>query len=138
EEDVESEGGEPEIELGRSLLTMMRDRLKDSDWCSEHIGELRDIAKPATVIDGQHRIKGAELCERGIPFAVCALVDCTWAEQVFQFTVVNYTAVGIPDQFITANAALSLTKSELDSLRPRLVQAGVKVVEYELMRVVNF
>lgn len=80
----------------------------------------------------------ARATERGIPFSVVALVDCPWAEQVFQFTVVNYTAKGIPDQFITANAALSLTKSELDSLKDRLIQANVKIKEYELMRVVNF
>ena len=52
--------------------------------------------------------------------------------------MVNYTAVGIPDQFITANAALSLTAAELQGLQKRLIQAGVKVIEYELMRVVNF
>ena len=80
----------------------------------------------------------ARACERNIPFIVCAIYDCPWPEQVFQFTVVNYTAKGIPDQFITANAALSLTKHELTSLRTRLVQAGVKVVEYELMKIVQF
>jgi len=66
------------------------------------------------------------------------LFDCQWAEQVFQFTVVNYTAKGIPDQFITANAALSLTAAELEALKVRLIQAKVKVIEYDLMRVVNF
>ena len=81
---------------------------------------------------------GAASCERNIPFPVCAIFDCTWPEQVFQFTVVNYTSKGIPDQFITANAALSLTKVELNALQERLVQAGVKVVEHELMKIVNF
>lgn len=78
------------------------------------------------------------MCERGIPFSVIAIFGCTWAEQVFQFTVVNYTAKGIPDQFITANAALSLTAAELQNLEVRLQQAGVKVIEYELMRIINF
>ena len=90
------------------------------------------------LIDGQHRIKGADLAERDIPFTVCAMYDCPWPEQVFQFTVVNYTQKGIPDQFITANAALSLTGKELHDLEDRLVQAQVKVIEYELMRIVNF
>lgn len=127
-----------EIELGRSLLRDLLARLEDKTWCEEHEEDLRDLAKPATIIDGQHRIKGAELCERGIPFSICAIYDCGWSEQVFQFTVVNYTAQGIPDQFITANAALSLTAEELRSLQTRLIQAGVKVIEYELMRVINF
>ena len=39
---------------------------------------------------------------------------------------------------LTANAALSLTKDELGKLQNRLIQAGVKVIEYDLMRVVNF
>jgi hypothetical protein len=136
EDDDDSE--DKEIELGRSVLDQLRERLDDPEWCIANEEALRDMAKPATLIDGQHRVKGAEACERGIPFAVCALVDCEWAEQVYQFTVVNYTAKGIPDQFITANAALSLTREELNGLQNRLVQAGVKVIEYELMKVVQF
>jgi hypothetical protein len=138
--DDEEDAPDDEIELGRSILRQLLERLDDSDWYSEEENAIaiRDLAKPATVIDGQHRVKGAEACERNIPFAVCAIYDCPWPEQVFQFTVVNYTAKGIPDQFITANAALSLTRGELDVLRDRLVQADVKVIEYELMQVVQF
>ena len=127
-----------EIELGRSLIKDFLEKLDDPNWCVENESDLRDLAKPATVIDGQHRLLGARACERNIPFSVIAIFDCEWNEQVFQFTVVNYTAKGIPDQFITANAALSLTSDELDGLEKRLDQAGVKVIEYELMRIVNF
>jgi hypothetical protein len=131
---TEAEG----IELGTSLLRDLEARLDDDVWVSENLDVLRDLAKPSTVIDGQHRLLGAQAAERSIPFSICALVDCPWSEQVFQFTVINYTAKGIPDQFITANAALSLTADELDHLEQRLDQAGVKVTEYELMTVVNF
>lgn len=126
------------IELGTSLLRELEARLEDEAWISENLDVLRDLAKPSTVIDGQHRLLGAQAVERSIPFAICALIDCPWSEQVFQFTVINYTAKGIPDQFITANAALSLTADELSLLEQRLDQAGVKVTEYELMTVVNF
>lgn len=138
EESSEEMPNEEEFELGRSLLQDLLNRLEDPAWIIENEKDLRDLAKPATVIDGQHRLLGAKLCERRIPFSVIAIHDCTWAEQVFQFTVVNYTAKGIPDQFITANAALSLTAGELQLLEGRLQQAGVKVIEYELMRVINF
>ena len=134
----EEGSSEEEIEIGRSLLKSLLENLESDDWIEENKTDLKDFAKPATLIDGQHRAKGAELCERNIPFSVCAIFDCPWPEQVFQFTVVNYTQKGIPDQFITANAALSLTGQELDELQDRLVQANVKVIEYELMRVVNF
>lgn len=129
---------EESLELGRSLLLQLLARLEETDWCTANEKDIRDLARPATVIDGQHRILAADQCERNIPFSVCAIFNCPWPEQVFQFTVVNYTAKGIPDQFITANAALSLTKLELGVLQDRLVQAGVRVTEYELMKVVQF
>ena len=139
EEDDEvggSSGGE--IELGRSLLSDLLKKLNDDVWFSDNREALLDYAKPATLIDGQHRLKGADLTERDIPFTICALYNCAWSEQVFQFTIVNYTQSGIPDQFITANAALSLTGNELRNLNTRLSQAKVKVIEYDLMKVVNF
>lgn len=138
DESQEEGQGVDEIEIGKSMIATLRARLDDPEWCSVNADALLDLAKPATIIDGQHRVKGAELCERNIPFAVCALFECSWPEQVFQFTVVNYTSKGIPDQFITANAALSLTERELKTLERRLVQARVKVIEYEIMKVVQF
>lgn len=137
-EEEEEDDDDDEVELGMSKLQILLEKLNDVEWCKQNFEELCDLAKPATIIDGQHRVKGAELCERNIPFTVCAVNDCPWSEQVFQFTVVNYTAKGIPDQFITANAALSLTKPELGTLQERLVQAGVKVKEHELMQVVQW
>lgn len=129
-----------ELELGQSVVEQLLSLLDDDDWLSsdDNAAAVIDLAKPATIIDGQHRLLGADATERAIPFSVVALADCPWPEQVFQFTVVNYTAKGIPDQFITANAALSLTKPELDSLKTRLIQANVKIKEYDLMRIVNF
>lgn len=137
-EEPEDEEGEPVIELGRSRLDELSRRLADSEWVRGNEDVVRDLAKPATVIDGQHRLLGARACERRIPFSVCAIIDCPWHEQVFQFTVMNYTQEGIPDKFITANAALSLTKGELDRLKARLQQADVKVLEYDLMQIVQF
>jgi hypothetical protein len=138
DEDYENGSGDEEIELGKSLLLDLAKKLEDYAWCEAHQEDLLDLSKPCTVIDGQHRLKGAVGCERRIPFSVIAIFDCPWPEQVFQFTVVNYTSKGIPDQFITANAALSLTFQELEDLKTRLTQAKIKVTEYELMKVVNF
>jgi len=138
EEDEDSSADDDVIELGKSVLGRLLERLNDREWCLSNLDTIRDLAKPATIIDGQHRALAARACERGIPFSFTALIDCPWEEQVFQFTVVNYTSRKIPDQFITANAALSLTRQELSTLQGRLAQAGVKVIEYELMRVVNF
>lgn len=134
----EVDDSDEEVELGRSIVSALLEKLSDREWVEANESDLRSMARPATVIDGQHRLLGAAKCERGIPFQVCAIYDCPWEEQVFQFTIVNYKQKGIPDQFITANAALSLTKAEMEELQDRLVQANVKVVEYELMKTVQF
>jgi hypothetical protein len=138
EEDDAEDNSEHEIDLGTSLLQEVQARLADQDWVTNNAETVRELAKPATVIDGQHRLLGAVACERGIPFCFCALFNCDWPEQIFQFTIINYTQSKIPDQFITANAALSLTQTELGSLKDRLIHSGVKVLEYELMQVVTF
>ena len=126
------------IEVGKSLLKELRSKLCDLDWCKENEVDLREIAKPGFLIDGQHRLEGAASLERNLPFTVNAICECDWAEQVFQFTVINYTQKGIPDKFITANASMSLTKNELENYSGRLEQAGIKVLEYIIMETVNF
>jgi len=74
DEDADDE----EIELGRSLIKSLLDKLNDHGWCEENIEALREMSRPATIIDGQHRIRGASSCERNIPFTVCAIYDCPW------------------------------------------------------------
>jgi len=141
EEPDENDSGQvadKNLEIGKSLINKFSEKLNSPKWCTENAEHLKELAKPATIIDGQHRVLGAKTKELNIPFTVCAILDCKWEEQVFQFTVVNYTAKGIPDQFITNNAAMSLTTDELEKLKHRLTQADVKILEYELMRVVNF
>jgi hypothetical protein len=137
-EDEDADVEQNSFDVPNSVLHRLVEQLANPSWVASNSESLAEIAKPATIIDGQHRVKGAAACERNIPFAVCALLDCSWAEQVFQFTVVNYSAKGIPDQFITANAALSLTEGELSELQVRLDQAKVKVIEYDLMKVVQY
>jgi hypothetical protein len=138
EESETDDATDSEIDLGTSLLQEVQARLSDTTWVNSNEETVRELAKPATVIDGQHRLLGAFACERGIPFCFCALFNCDWPEQIVQVTIINYTQSKIPDQFITANAALSLTQVELRSLKDRLIHSGVKVLEYELMQVVTF
>jgi hypothetical protein len=89
---------------------------------------------PALVIDGQHRLFGAAAVEEDIPFLVCSMVNPEWKEQVFQFTVINDKARGIPKPFITSLAGMSLTSQELSELRTRLSQAGVQLWEVNVMQ----
>ncbi len=48
-----------EIELGKSLLQNLLIKLDDPLWCKDNETHLRDLAKPATIIDGQHRNRNA-------------------------------------------------------------------------------
>lgn len=124
---------EEQLQFGKSELKQMLERLEDMEWVRSVEDDLRDLAKPALIIDGQHRLYGAKKHERGIPFAVCALIDVPWSEEVFQFTVVNHRSTRLSDQFIAGNAAISLTTQELAGLVSRLEQADIPVEEFVLM-----
>ena len=78
------------------------------------IDSLRDMLKPALVIDGQHRLFGAAGVEEDIPLLVCSLIQPSWKEQVFQFIIISDKAAGIPKPCITSLAGMSLTGGELD------------------------
>ena len=135
--DVEDEDGSDEeaVKIGQSMLRQLREKLDDpASLTQDMIEALRDMLKPALVIDGQHRLFGAAGVEEDIPLLVCSLVQPSWKEQVFQFIVVNDKAAGIPKPFIASLAGMSLTAAELDELRDRLTQAGLKLWEVEVMQ----
>ncbi len=137
--DDEGENGDDGIEIGTSMLKKLREQLNEVENIDkDFIDNLREMLKPALVIDGQHRLFGASKVEEPLPMLVCALVEPDWKEQVFQFTVINDKATGIPKPFITSLAGMSLTKVELDELRERLIQAGVQLWEVEVMQLLGY
>jgi hypothetical protein len=139
EEEAESTDSAEEIEIGRSMLTSIREKLANGEGITENFIEtLRDMLKPALIIDGQHRLFGAAAVEENIPVLACALIKPDWKEQVFQFTVINDKAVGIPKPFITSLAGMSLTASELSDMKVRLQQAGVQLWEVEVMQKLGY
>ncbi len=141
EEEDNSETSEDDspVEIGHSMLRQLRNKLDDpTNHTAEMMDVLRDMLKPALVIDGQHRLFGAAGVEENIPLLVCSLVEPSWKEQVFQFIVVNDKASGIPKPFITSLAGMSLTSKELDELRDRLTQAGLRLWEVEVMQKLGY
>ena len=96
-------------------------------------GFIRDLGKPALVIDGQHRLLGAEDVVGDIPFSFVALTNASWAEMVFQFCVINHCAVPVNPDVINTNAALSLTNQELMELGERLIVAGFQDAHLDIM-----
>jgi hypothetical protein len=135
-ETIGQEGDEEaeKVEIGTSMLKDLRAKLDDPEQAMQLIDTLRDMLKPALIIDGQHRTFGAAKLEEGIPLLVCSLVKPDWKEQVFQFTVINDKAQGIPKPFITSLAGMSLTSTELGELQSRLSQAGVQLWEVDVMQ----
>lgn len=135
EQELADDEEETSVELGQSMLRELRECLDNEESVSDEIVDtLKEMLLPALVIDGQHRLFGAAKVEEDIPLLVCSLVNPDWKEQVFQFTVINDKARGIPKPFITSLAGMSLTGQELDDLQTRLAQAGVQLWEVEVMQ----
>lgn len=140
EEDDDS-GSEAPVHLGTVTLARLAEMLRDEKkWLIPAFRKaIQDFVKPATVIDGQHRLAAAaRIGVSGLPFMVCALFGSSWSEQVFQFTVVNLKPKRIPPALITSIAALSLTRGEQRGLKRRLSDAGVKMREVEIMSLVAY
>jgi hypothetical protein len=125
------------LDIRDSSLRRLAKRLAHPTWVRARESDIRDLAKPATIIDGQHRVLGSSRLGGGIPFNVVALMDAAWAEQVFQFTILNYTARPLPGQFIAGNAAITLTTNEMASLRDRLKTAGLKVKDVDIFSAIG-
>lgn len=93
DEDAEAGEGDDEIvHLGSETLAEMQRLLADKkNWENKNFRTaIEDYVKPAFLIDGQHRAAAAaRIGPNGLPFMICGLFDAHWAEQVFQFTIVN-------------------------------------------------
>jgi hypothetical protein len=141
EEDEESEGEVTPLSLGTSHLKTFLSNLEDDSWVEQMANQdeaklktfLADMLKPATIVDGQHRVTGAAFLEKGIPFSVVGLVDAEWKEEVFQFVVINQRAEAIKPEFLSAIISSSLSKADIEGLQSRLEQAGVDLLNTRLM-----
>lgn len=102
-------------------------------WPAEHEAEqqlrevLYSLLKPAIIVDGQHRVFGAALVDQRMLLPVCAVVDSTWAENVFQFVVINQKAKPIKPAFLSSIIATSLSTAEVDAVYGRLQTSRIDV-----------
>lgn len=141
EDESEATPADDVTHLGTVTLAKMKALLDDkANWTNRaFVAAVADYVKPAFLIDGQHRVSAAaKIGTKGLPFMVCGLYDPAWEEQVFQFTVVNLKPKRIPPSLITSIAGLSLTNVERDHVQQRLSNAGVKLVEVEIMSLVAY
>jgi len=98
---------------------------------------LYSLLKPAVIVDGQHRVYGAAAFTESMRFAVNAIPDADWLEQVFQFVVINQKAKAIEPAFLHSIIATSLTDDEIGSLYKRLRKSGVDVEKAQFMNRIN-
>jgi hypothetical protein len=143
EEDSEDEVS---LSIGNSHLKSFIENLEKPEWIAKSKTEdsdgvlrtlLQDFLKPATIVDGQHRTEGAAYLEQGIPFPVVGLIDADWREEVFQFVVINQRAKPIKSEFLSAIIASSLSKKDIEELNTRLEQAGVDLLNTNIMQLVH-
>jgi hypothetical protein len=99
---------------------------------------LTSLLRPAMIVDGQHRISGANESEKdNILFTVCAIKDADWVEQVFQFVVLNKMAKPISKDFLTELLNTSLTNKEIGDIDKRLENIGIKNSDRKIHKYVN-
>jgi hypothetical protein len=134
-----------ELSLGKSHLHKFLTNLSSNQWIAQKIKEdeprlratLIDLLKPATIVDGQHRTFGAAFLEEKIPFPVVGLVDTEWKEEVFQFVIINQKSEPIKVEFLSSIISSSLSNSDILVLKSRLEQAGVNLIDTQIIDLVH-
>jgi len=91
---------------------------------------IEGVSKPGLIIDGQHRVFGAKnVSEHDVVLPVVLLPGLAFAEQVFQFYVLNSKARPLKPTELRRIVSTSLTNAEIDSLYGRFKAAGIDADE---------
>lgn len=112
---------------------------KNPEWFIEHNeidqeGELPDLitsmeslCRPAIVVDGQHRLWGAQAVDADVYLPVVALTKSDWMDQIYQFVVINEKAQKVQSELLNDIFASSLTPEEQDRMRSNFVRVKVDI-----------
>src|SRR6185437_7827085 len=93
-------------------------------------GYIEGVSKPGLIIDGQHRVFGAKnVSEFDVRLPVVILPGLAFAEQVFQFYVLNSKARPLKPTELRRIISTSLTNAEIDQLYGRFLAAGIEAEE---------
>ena len=88
------------------------------------------VSKPGLIIDGQHRVFGAkDVSEHEIYLPLVLLPGLAFAEQVFQFYVLNSKAKPLRPTELRRIVSTSLTNAEITELYDRFRAAGIEAEE---------
>lgn len=143
-DDTPEDGDEDEDEDGdasypTSYLASLAGELTEAvtDWDSVSPdrqaairGYIDGVSKPGLIIDGQHRVFGAKnVSEHDVRLPVVILPGLAFAEQVFQFYVLNSKAKPLKPTELRRIISTSLTNAEIDGLYARFRLAGIQAEE---------
>lgn len=91
---------------------------------------IEGVSKPGLIIDGQHRVFGAkDVSAHDVRLPVVLLPSLAFAEQVFQFYVLNSKARPLRPTELRRIVSTSLTNAEIEELYERFRAAGVEAEE---------
>jgi hypothetical protein len=127
------------VSMARNTAEFLEERgLADDEARRRLLDALYELSKPALIVDGQHRVFGAaEARGPDVSFLICAIPNCSWEEQAFQFVVINEEAKPVDVTVLYDIFGSSLTREEADRVRRRLGPAG-KDVERRIAAVIAY
>lgn len=139
DDEPESADDEEESTFPSSYLALLAKELSVavSDWSAvapdrQHAIEtyIAGVSKPGLIIDGQHRVFGAkDVSEYDVTLPVVLLPGLDFAEQVFEFYVLNSKARPLRPTELRRIVSTSLTNQEITDLYHRFKAAGIEAEE---------
>lgn len=93
------------------------------------ITSMEALVRPALIVDGQHRLWGAQSVDRDIYLPVVAFAKADWVQQIYQFVVINEKAQKVDPELLNDIFASSLTPSEQERMRRRFARVKVDIEE---------
>ena len=89
----------------------------------------RGAAKPAVIIDGQHRLLAFAALEDEPPLLACAVLGADDLERALHFVVINNKTKRVPSDLVKAIMA-ELTPGRRKTLKERLTKVGITLGDY--------
>ena len=90
---------------------------------------MESLVRPALVVDGQHRLYGAQSTSSDVYLPVVALPHSDISDHIYQFVVINEKAEKVDRELLNDIFASSLTPEEQDAMRTQFGRIGVNIEE---------
>jgi hypothetical protein len=99
----------------------------DETELSNLITSMEALVRPALVVDGQHRLYGAQSLKEDVFLPVVAFADADWSGQIYQFVVINEKAEKVDSELLNDIFACSLTPAEQMDIRAQFKKVNVDI-----------